>query len=97
MANPPGGLWQQMIRVHGYAAGNDAPGNIGANRCGACVFLIAHQYTRTYYKCSKAKVTGGPATDWQKHWEGCGLFEPRPGILKRRAGDNGPEAKDFRT
>lgn len=63
MANPPSRLWQQMIQVYGRAEGNDVPGQIGHHRCGECVFLKTHRYAKPYFKCYRAKVTGGENVD----------------------------------
>lgn len=74
MARPrrqPSALHQQMIRVHGFHPGVE----FQPTKCGACVHLVARQFNKTYYKCAKAGITGGPATDWRKHWDGCGLWK----------------------
>lgn len=56
-----------MHALHGTSPGHT---------CGDCAFLIAHRFSRAYFKCSKSKVTHGPATDWRSGWAACGLFQP---------------------
>ena len=56
-----------LQRIHGAMPGQ---------HCGDCRFLSEHRHNKTWFKCEKSAV-GGPATDWRKKYEACGLFENR--------------------
>jgi hypothetical protein len=57
-----------MISTHGQVD----------EKCGDCQHLVKQGYTAgTYYKCSKAGITRGAATDWRCKWVACGLFTKR--------------------
>ena len=43
--------------------------------CSGCVHLRGYTYSKTYYKCTKAPVSGGAATDWRVRWQACGKYE----------------------
>jgi hypothetical protein len=47
-------------------------------KCKNCRLLIAHQFSRTYYKCQLRGDTRGPATDHRMRWDACGRFVPVP-------------------
>ena len=46
-------------------------------RCGTCAHLYMRQFNHRYYKCSMAKQSNGPATDWRVSWQACGKWEAR--------------------
>lgn len=46
-------------------------------KCGDCKYLIATQYSRTYFKCARWIVSGSAATDIRKSGQACGQFERR--------------------
>ena len=55
-----------MLKLHG----------VRSDTCGHCAFLKRTPETaKNYWKCSKSRTTRGPATDWRKKWQACGLFE----------------------
>jgi len=60
-------LHSDMIRVYGK-------GEEG-QQCKHCIHLIRHSHSGRYFKCSKALVTSGAATDWRGKWPTCGLYE----------------------
>ncbi len=46
--------------------------------CRACLHLTFHEgHTHRFYKCSKAKISHGPATDWRVAWPACGKFQKK--------------------
>ena len=49
------------------------------NKCGKCAHFLRVKFSKVYRKCSKAKMTHGPGTDWKAGWPACGLFEPGEG------------------
>ena len=50
------------------------PGPEGA-RCGDCVHIVAHRYSKTYYKCDLRGDGAGPATDHRVGWQACAKYE----------------------
>jgi hypothetical protein len=46
-------------------------------RCRDCVHLVEKRLAGTYRKCRLFGNTGGPGTDWQGRWPGCGKYEAR--------------------
>jgi len=47
--------------------------------CGTCAHCVANRQTRTYWKCAKVFMTGGPATDVRLSWPACVLWEKEGG------------------
>lgn len=45
-------------------------------KCKHCSHLLLISYSKTYFKCSKASVSGSENTDWRCNWQACGLFKP---------------------
>lgn len=43
--------------------------------CGNCKHLTEKRMGRTYLKCTKHRITGGPATDVRKKWRACSEWE----------------------
>jgi hypothetical protein len=43
-------------------------------QCQQCEFFVRIQMGGTYFKCSKSRMSHGPATDWRARWVACGLF-----------------------
>ena len=56
----------RMLEAHG-------PGPAHTT-CGACLRLIKRG---RYFKCAKARITRGAATDWRSGWPACGAFAER--------------------
>jgi len=54
-------------------------GKTEGKTCKTCDHLINSKnsglYARTYYKCTKSKMTHGSATDWRVNWQACGLHK----------------------
>ena len=57
---------KQLLSIHGSCNGE---------KCKNCVYLIAYSHSKTYLKCSKAKMSNSEATDWRANWQACGLFQ----------------------
>lgn len=47
----------------------------GAWTCGDCAHHVAKRYAKTYHKCLKAGITGGPGTDVRVSWPACVMFK----------------------
>lgn len=58
----------QLLRLHGSKA---------PNTCGECAHLEEINWrSKAWFKCANANSgKGGPASDWRKKWEACGLFK----------------------
>lgn len=56
---------------------HQAYGVTSGERCGTCAHLYMRQFNHRYYKCSMAKQSNGPDTDWRVSWDACGRWEPR--------------------
>lgn len=52
---------------------------VGERTCRDCVACVANRRAKTYWKCEKAGITGGPATDIRVSWPACVFFEDRSG------------------
>lgn len=61
-------------------------------RCGTCAHLYMRQFNHRYYKCSMAKQSNGPDTDWRVSWQACGKWEERvPTAICPRCGAELPD------
>lgn len=51
-------------------------------RCKGCLYLYAKKMSKTYYKCLKRTITGGPGTDHRVGWDACSKY-----VLSEACGD----------